>query len=190
LAIALPKLDTLPDAPAAVKPIKFTADPKSEKVENFRRELDSWFVRYQSFYDRSNTEMRRYRLAHVDLVTSIYNRLMTVFGDDIEAVRQAAYELLDLIEHRRTLIGANNACLQGVFDAHTTNSRLVGSTIQQCALFANTTMSGMLRNVFYPTFADIQNTVSTAPNAVTDALSRGNVLEDEESILEFLGARF
>jgi hypothetical protein len=185
----MPTLDTLAEAPRAVKPYKFNVDVKNEVVENFRRALDTEFVRFQIFYDRSNAAMRTYRFAHVDLVTMIYNRMMTVFGDDIEAVRQSAYELLDMIEARETEVGVN-ACLTAAREAHAANSRVVGGTIQTCAIFGNNTMEGMLRNVFYPTFADIQNTISTTPNAVIDVLSRGNVLEDEEAILEFLRARY
>lgn len=174
----------------AVKPIKFNVDPKNERVEQFRRDLDGQFVRYQTFYDRSNAAMRNYRFAHVDLVTMVYNRMMTVFGEDINAIVELNNEFLELIANRTEEVGENNTCLQGVVDLHDALHVRVGSDIQACAIFANTTMEGMLRNVFYPTFAEIQNTISTTPNAVIDALSRGNVLEDEEEILEFLRARF
>lgn len=162
----------------------------SEQVEEFRRLLNIEFIRFQSFYDRSNAAMRTYRFTHVDLVTSVYNRLMTVFGDEIESVRQSAYELLDQIDSRRGTLGNDNACLQGVLNDFGTNSVSVSSTIQQCAIYANRTFTGLLANVFYPTFANIQTTISTVPVAVIDALSRGNVLQDEEEMLAFLRARY
>ena len=161
-----------------------------EVVENFRRDIETWFVRYQTFYDRSNAAMRSYRMAHVTLVTRIYNEFMTVYGDDIEVVRQSAYELLDLIELRQGELGEDNACITGVVQGHGRNSIQVSTTIQNCAIYANTTMERMLINVFYPAFADIQSLISTVPNAVIDVLSRGNVLQDEEAIIEFLRARF
>lgn len=184
--MALPAVEN-PSAPEAVK-----IEPRNEVevVENFRREIDSWFLRFQNFYDRANAYMRNYRLAHVDLITDIYSRLMTVFGDDIEVIRRAAWELEDLIETRTEELGESNTCVQGVVTGHEQNSRHVGVAIQGCAAYANRTMSLMIRDVFYPTFAGIQTSMSTVPNAVTDALSRGNVLQDEERILEYLGARY
>lgn len=165
--------------------------PKSEIVDAFRTNIEIWFVRYQNFYDRSNAAMRSYRFAHVDLITSIYNNLMTVFGEDIEAIRQSAYELMDLIETRTTDLGGTpNACLEEVITEHAASSRSVGSAVQVCAIYSNVTLANLLRNVFYPTFADIQTTISTVPVAVIDVLSRGNVLQDEEAIIEFLAARY
>lgn len=176
--------------PAEEAGVEHIPKPKNEQVDAFREEIDRWFVKYQTFYDRSNAAMREYRLAHVDLVTRIYQEMMTVFGTDIEAVRQAAYELNDLIEDRRNQIGEVNDCLREIIDARTENSARVGSTIQQCAIFANRTLSGMLTNTFYPTFAEIQTSISTVPISVIDVLSRGNVLEDEDAILEYLRARY
>lgn len=129
--------------------------------------------------------MRNYRLAHVDLVTLVYNQMMTVFGDHIESIRQSAYGLLDFIAERES-----NACLEAVLDDHTQNSIRVSATVQSCAEYANRTLAGLLTNVFYPTFADIQSQISTVPVAVIDVLSRGNVLQDEEAIIEFLRARY
>lgn len=162
----------------------------SEVVQQFRADIEYWFVRYQNFYDRANAVLRNYRFAHVTLVTQVYNRLMTVFGDDIEAIRQSAWELQDLIESRRATLGANNACLNGVVTRQGTNSGQVSSTVQSCALYANHTMSGLLLNTFYPAFANIQNLISGVNVAVVDALSRGNVLEDEEAIIEYLRAGY
>lgn len=160
----------------------------SEQVDNFRRELDSWFIRFQNFYDRSNVQMRTYRLAHVDLVTSIYNQMMTVLGDQIEAIRVSANGLLDLVADRA--VGEPSACLQGVLDDHTANSVRVNSNINVCAIYANISMQHMLSNVFYPAFAAIQTSISSVPVAVIDSLSRGNVLQDEEEIIEFLASRY
>lgn len=157
-----------------------------EVVENFRRDINYWFVRYQNFYDRTNAAMRDYRLSHVDLVTRIFNDMMTVFGDNIETIRQSAYSLLDVITERQAVLGETNECLQGVIAGLGANSVQAGSVIQQCALYANGTFSRLLTNNFYPAFAGIQQSVSAVPNGVIDALSRGNVLQDEQEIIEFL----
>ena len=146
--------------------------PKNEGADFFREEIDRYFVRYLSFYDRSTAQLRKYRLEHVNVVTEIYQSLMTIFGDDIEAVRQASYEMNDLIDEKRNEIGSVNDCLRGVIDDRTANGRNVGSTIQQCALFANTTMQGLLRNTFYPSFAEVQTRVSTVPIIVIEVLAR------------------
>lgn len=164
--------------------------PKNEVVDAFREEINRWFVRYQTFYDRTNAAMRDYRLIHVELVSTIYQGLMTVFGDRIEEVRVAAYELEDLITEATERVGTVDPCIQAVVDAQTLNSAAVGTGIQSCAIIANTTLSGLLQNVFYPTFAQIQTETSRVPISVIDVLSRGNVLEDEDAILQYLADRY
>lgn len=161
-----------------------------EVVERFRADIETWFVRYQNFYDRTNASMRNYRMAHVALIAQIYERLMTVFGDDLEAVRISSLELVELIESRRGTLGENNECLNGVAAELETNSVQVSSTISMCAIYANQTLSRLLVTNFYPAFANIQQSVSTVPNAVIDALSRGNVFQEEEEIIEFLRAGY
>lgn len=146
--------------------------PKNEGIDFFREEIDRYFVRYLSFYDRSTAQLRSYRLAHVNVVTEVYQSMMTIFGNDIEIVRQASYEMNDLIDEKRNELGEVNDCLRGVIDDRTANGRAVGSTIQQCALFANTTMQGLLRNTFYPSFAEVQTRVSTVPLVVIEILAR------------------
>lgn len=133
--------------------------------------------------------MRSYRLNHVTLVTEIYNVLMTVLGDRIEEVRVAALELDNLITARRAQVG-NNACVQGVQQQSDANSARVGGLIQACALYGNTTLSGLLLNTFYPTFALIQTQTSVIPISVVDILRKGNVLEDQQAILTYLDDRY
>lgn len=158
----------------------------SEIVQQFRRDIEYWFIRYQNLYDRSNAAMRNYRFAHVHLVTRIYNTLLTVYGDNVQVLRDSAWELVDLIAERRATLGQDNACLNGVEAERAANSQQIGSTIQSCALYANTTMSRLMLNNFYPAFASIQNTISGVNVIVVDALSRGNVLQDEVAIIEYL----
>lgn len=134
--------------------------------------------------------MRQYRLGHVELVSTIYQGLMVAFGDRIEEVRVAAYELDDMIEERRQSIGSINPCLQDVMDARDANSASVGTLINGCAVYANTTLAGLLRDVFYPAFHAIQTQTSTVPISVIDVLARGNVLEDEQAIIQYLADRY
>lgn len=166
------------------------AMPKNEIVNAFREEIDRWFARYQSRYDDANGSLRRYRLRHVELVSEIYNGLMTVMGDRIEEVRQAAYELDDLINDKREDLGRINECLQGIINTRNSNSAQVGQNIQRCAIVANTTLTANLNNIFYPTFAEVQEAAAIIPISVIDVLSRGNVLEDEQEILVFLEERY
>jgi hypothetical protein len=133
--------------------------------------------------------MRQYRLAHVDLVSTIYNALMVSLGDGIEEVRRAAYELEDLIRDQRAQ-GGNAACIQGVVNRRDANNARVNGMIQACAIYSNITLSGMLADVFYPTFAIIQTEASRIPISVIDILSKGNVLEDEQEIINYLGDRY
>lgn len=164
--------------------------PKNEIVDAFRDEINRQFVRYQNFYTLTNAAMSNYRLLHVALVSQVYNALMTIFGDRIEEVRVAAYELNDLIDAKYEQLGQVNTCLSGVMDARNQNSAAVGEKIQACALYANTTLSGLLLNTFYPTFATVQDETSSIPISVIDVLSRGNVLEDEQAIIVYLNERY
>lgn len=159
--------------------------PLNEVVDNFRRQIEIWFVRYQNFYDRANAAMRGYRLSHVDLVTSVYNELVTVFGEDIGAIREAAASF------RAAADGAgSNACVDAIVAQHDNLSEQSGYSFQGCAIFANTTLSTRLLNMFYPAFMDIQGAISSVPVAVIDALSRGNVFQDEEEIIEYLEGNY
>lgn len=163
--------------------------PRNPIVEAFREEINRWFARYLTFYDRTNAAMRQYRLLHVELISEIYNGLMVAFGDRIEEVRVAAYELQDLIDAKIEEIGMTQ-CVLDVLERRNANSYNVGVLINGCALYANTTLTDMLFNQFYPTFAAIQTETSTIPISVIDVLSRGNVLEDEEAILRYLEDRY
>jgi hypothetical protein len=175
--------------PAIEDPSKPEHMPKNEVVDAFREEINRQFARYQNFYDQTNAAMRQYRLLHVRLVSDIYNGLMVAMGDRIEEVRTAAYELQDLIDERIEDVGMNE-CIIDVIDRRNANSGRVGGNIQGCALYANTTLTGMLANTFYPTFAAIQVETSTIPISVIDVLSRGNVLEDEDAIIQYMNDRF
>ena len=183
--MAMPTIEENPNAPEHLPP-----KPKNDVVDAFREEIDRQFVRYQSFYDRTNAAMRGYRLDHVELVSNVYNSLMPVFGDRIEEVRVAAYELNDLIDDRYQELGTGNQCLYDIMDARNTNNGAVSERIQACALYANTTLAALLTNTFYPTFAAVQAETSTIPISVIDILSRGNVLEDEDAIIDYLNDRY
>lgn len=116
--------------------------------------------------------------------------MMTVFGDDIHAIRSASTEVRNVLEDRRGQLGDANACLQGVTGRHEEASAQIGLNIQLCGLYANTTLANLMRNRFYPAFANIQVTISSVNVAVIDALSRGNALEDEDDIIEYLIANY
>lgn len=185
----MPTFEENINAPESM-PLELSPYQDSPVVEQFRRDVNYWFVRYQNLYDRTNAAMRGYRFSHVELVTRIYNGLLTVYGDNIESIRQSNLELTDVIAERRVQLGNDNACLNGAAAGQTANSRQVGSTFNQCALYANTTMSRMLANVFYPSFVTIQNTISGLNVIVVDALSRGNALEDETAMIEYMRAGY
>lgn len=140
-------------------------------------------------YEQTTLAMNQYRLLHVVLVSEIYDAMMVALGDRIEEVRVAAYELDGLIEDRRAQVG-NTACVQGVVTAHAANSASVGTMIQECVIYGNTTLSGYLVEIFYPTFAIVQDQTSVIPISVIDILSRGNVIEDEAEILQYFADRF
>lgn len=164
--------------------------PRSEVVDQFRADIDYWFVRFQNFYDRNNAALRDYRIGHVRLITSVYNRINRLFGDDIQALGELGAELEALIDSRAEEIGGMNDCLNEIRATHAESVDRMSASLRQCAASANATMENNLREVFYLEFAAIQDVVSTVPNSVIDVLSRGNVLEDERMIIEFLRARY
>lgn len=181
--MALPKFPDNPNVPAR------RSRKRNTDIAAFREEIDRHFVRYQGLYDRSTYELRRYRLAHVRLIGEIFELLMIALGDQIEDVRLVTAELDSLIEDRRAQVG-NNACVQRIVGERDTNAEAVGLNIQSCVLTANTTLHFQLINTFYPTFVTIQDQTSTIPISVVDILSRGNVLEDEQEILQYLSDRY
>lgn len=164
--------------------------PKNEVVEAFRADINREFMRFQNFYDRANVAMRSYRLDHVELITSIYNDLMTVFGDDLGAIHELLGDLSQSIEDRTAALGGVNACITRVTEDHVALQGRMNEVVQECAISANVTLQGMLSNIFYPTFQAIQTELSSLPLAVVDALSRGNVLGDEQAIISYLDSRY
>lgn len=190
-AILTPAPPAIPTvAPAVDIRTRLGIKQNSEVVDAFRIEINAIFVRFQGFYDRTNAAMRNYRLAHVDLVTNVYNQMMTVFGDQIDVLRSASSGLKEVLAQKQAAAGVENSCLDEIHSELDDNIAKANLGVQLCAEYANSTMSRLLTNAFYPTFQDIQTQISTVPNAVIDVLSRGNVLQDEEAILEFLRARY
>lgn len=185
----MPAIEENPNAPEHM-PAEVSPRNPAEIVAQFRADLDYWFVRYNNFYNRANAAMRDYRFGHLDLVTRVFNELMGVFGDSIDGVQTTNNDLTIIIENRRSQLGEANACLNGVTERQTANVASTSSTIQLCGVYANNTMARLLTNVFYPAFAGIQTTISTVPTAVVDVLARGNVLEDEQAIVEYLRAGY
>jgi hypothetical protein len=159
--------------------------PVNEVVDNFRERINYWFARYQDFYDRSNGAMRNYRILHVDLVTTVYNEMVTVFGEDIGLIRHVADDFRAAVES-----AGDNACVQGIVDQQAELSTDIGWTINGCAIYANQTLSTRLLNMFYPAFMDVQRAMSTVPVAVVDALARGNAFVDELEIISYLEGNY
>lgn len=158
-------------------------------VDAFRDEVNRWFSRYTVLYERTTAALTQYRILHVHLIAEIYDGMMIALGDRIEEVRQSAFGLTELIADRRAQVG-DNACIQGVVASSISNSVVVGLNIQACALYGNRTLSENLISTFYPTFAIIQQQTSTIPLSVTDILRRGNILQDEQEILQYLADRY
>lgn len=164
--------------------------PYNEVVDRFRADIDYWFVRFQNFYDRNNAALQTYRLGHVELVTNVYNRLNRIFGEDIQSIGELGIEIEELIDSRAEELGGINDCLTAVRNDNVAAIERMSAALRQCAVSANQTMEQNLREVFYLEFAAIQDIVSTVPNSVIDVLSRGNVLGDEQEIIQFLRARY
>lgn len=162
----------------------------SDQAEAFLVDIDTEFVRFQNFYDRANSEMYNYRVAHVSLITSVYNQLLTVFGDDFDAIYTLMDDLDGYIETKTTEVGSVNTCIQGIIDEKSTLAIRVSDAVLQCALVANTTLNTIVSDYFYPTFITIQTDLTQIPLTVLDVLARGNILNDEQDILDLLRSRY
>jgi len=164
--------------------------PTNEVVNQFRYDIFYWFQRFALFYERANVATSRYRFAHVELVTRVYNQLLTVMGDDIHSIRASSADVRGLLEERRVELGESNECVEAVATDFNANSETSGRAIQACSVYANTTLTRLLEDTFYPAFVDIKNLLATVPVAVVDVLSRGNVLQDEAAMIEYLRGQY
>ncbi|XP_070503993.1 uncharacterized protein [Chironomus tepperi] len=165
--------------------------PKNDVVDQFRADIIEQFYRFQTFYDLFNERMTHYRLEHVNLVTEIGLDMMEVFSVDLDIIRQSK-DYVDM-QFRNALdrLGGNpNACLNEVQAALDANSARLGTEFNACARRANATISNGLAEIFYPTFDSIQNSASTVPLLTINALSRGNVFDDAQEILDYLDAQY
>ncbi|XP_070503994.1 uncharacterized protein [Chironomus tepperi] len=161
-------------------------DDGQVRVDDFNDEIMYRFQRFQNFYTTMNFQMREYRLDHVKLITNIFNQMMELFGEKLDFVRRASVELDEALEMKENELGGVTECLQGVINRRDRLSEDITRDVHACSLRANNTMQAQLRDVFYPTFADIQSEVLFINLIVMDALSRGNVMDDEDEIVDYL----
>jgi hypothetical protein len=163
----------------------------SDTVDEFRAAIDYRFTRLQAFYDATNNVMRMYRLAHVELVTEIFNGMMQVFGEDIEYVRISRRYVDGIVAQVLGYLGGTpNDCLNSVTSRLAQNSANFGREFNACAGRANRTMAYALTDIYYPTFQQIQTDVSYVPLLTINALSRGNVFDDNQEILDYLVSQY
>ncbi|KAL7021361.1 hypothetical protein ACKWTF_011850 [Chironomus riparius] len=160
------------------------------RVDDFYDEIMYKFQRFNGFYAEMNYQMRRYRLSHVTLVETIYIQMMELFGQHLDFIRRASVELDEALEIRENELGGITECLQGVVNRRDRLSEDITRDVRVCSLRANNTMQAQMREVFYPTFADIQSEVLFINLIVMDALSRGNVMDDEDEIIEYLNGQY
>lgn len=71
-----------------------------------------------------------------------------------------------------------------------TNSQTMGLEMNHCAQRTNATMVHSIDDKFYPTFRSIQDSVSPVPLFTLDALSRGNVFNDNVEIIDYLQSQY
>ena len=86
--------------------------------------------------------------------------------------------------------GQPNPCLTSVIQRLLENSNRFGEQYNGCTTRANTITTGAIEEVFYPTFQDIQVSTSTVPLLTLDALSRGNLFDDQQEILDYLDSQY
>lgn len=142
---------------------------QSDTVAEFRAAIDYRYTRLHAFYDATNNAMRVYRLAHVDSIHVNYQGIISEFARAIENVRSRGSATPYVKE-----INQNNA----------------NFIINACARSANETLGQALRVNFYPTFSEVQAETSKIPLMTLNALSRGNVFDDNEEILAYLQSQY
>lgn len=192
IAVAFALLVQAIALPATVEdPSKPEFMPKNDIVNAFRDAINDQFTRFQIFYDLINDQMTQYRIRHVASATEVTANLMRVFAEDLDYIRQSIGYVNTVVEDvRNELGGTPNACLQDVIDRLAQNSAALGTAVNACSRRANNTVSRGLDEVFYPTFVEIQTSTSTIPLLTIGALSRGNVFDDNQAIIDYLQAQY
>lgn len=147
------------------------------------------YRRFQTLYDNINAQIRQYRLDHVQLVNSIYEQNIDVFGNDIQFIRYISRLFNDRLNNRVNLIG-NNECLQGVAADHAASANSASSVIGYCSVFANYTLNNLLTSTFYPFLDEELRFAADILVAVPEMISNANVLTNENRIIEFLDLGF
>jgi hypothetical protein len=162
-----------------------------DRVQAFREAIDYRFTRFQAFYDLTNSQMRNYRLAQVESIDEDMMKFMRIFGQDLDYVRESIGYVNNVIDDvLRELGGTPNACLRDVQQRLTQNSIAMGTAVNGCTSRANRTVATQLADVFYPTFRNIQESVSAVPLFTINALSLGNVITDDQEILDYLQSQY
>lgn len=126
----------------------------------------------------------------MDLTTSIYNRMIQMYGSELDLIRRASVELDEAIEQRIADLGGPNDCIRDAITERNRISETVTRELRVCSIRANQTMESQIQNVFYPIFADIQGQAFDVEVIVMDALSRGNVMVEEQEILDYLLSQY
>ncbi len=62
--------------------------------------------------------------------------------------------------------------------------------INQCAQRANATLTDAIRTYFYPTFSIVQSSTSIIPLITLDTLTRGNLFNDADEMLEYVNLQY
>lgn len=135
---------------------------QSDPVAEFRTAIDYRFSRLQAFYDATNNAMNIYRYAHVESIHVNYQGIMNEFGRAIEHVRSRG-------------------------GATPYNANLI---INACARRANETLQRALTVNFYPTFSEVQMETSKIPLLTLNALTRGNVFDNNQEIITYLLSQY
>lgn len=135
---------------------------QSDTVAEFRAAIDYRFSRLQAFYDATNNAMNIYRYAHVESIHVNYQGIMSEFGRAIEHVRSRG-------------------------GATPYNANLI---INACARRANETLQRALTVNFYPTFSEVQMETSKIPLLTLNALTRGNVFDNNQEIIAYLLSQY
>lgn len=166
------------------------AAPKQDEAPDFLNEMTQLFSRFISMHDRTLSQLRTIRRNHQELITSYQSTLMELIGGDVSIVQSFADEFRFDMGNAIMAGEGPTPCLNDIQSRFERKVRDVNEAIRGCATYANDSMSNHIDTIFYPVFNTVQQEHSLYPFYALVALSRANIMTDQDQILSYMRTLF
>lgn len=168
----------------------FTSSFEHTRDLNFTEALNDFYLKFMILHFRHNEDIASFRLNYVAVVREYYQSLIELFATDIDVVNRES-ELFNRVYNQAIVeLGGENECLVDVQSQFKRSLRLINSLIRVCSNYASYTMSGLMKDTFYPLIGGIQNLVSMLPITMMDGLARSNPLQNPTQVIKFLQSSY